>query len=195
MRRAALFLIAALVCAVGTAAGAQSRTVKRAYVKPVVCKCKNITAPGKHGNTHIVYSDGKDVAVTTGDNCLAAKSAEDEKTVGWLQGFHNTLRGESGRFFFTDKLRVYRNGKVVRTVQFADGVIYRWDFRSAGTQAAVSVGPGKRGVRYYVLVDIATGKALSRINRADYSNDNLVVDKARLPEWARGIVGEGPDEQ
>lgn len=113
---------------------------------------------------HMVTVAGKDKIVSGTDRCDDPKLADDSRTAGWLLVHHiapGDLPGPNSNYEFdiADRLVLYRNGKVLRSIEASAAMIRSWGFWEKGTQVVTYEG-GLHFAGEYYLYDIETGALL-----------------------------------
>ena len=156
-------------------ATAHAKSVTKVYLKAVKCTCSERRT---HGNVHIVYSRGRDVALTTNGLARDPLVAGDGQTVGWLTGEHCDV--DRGKHYVAHDLTIRRGSQFVRHWK-TDYPAWGWKFVDSG-KVALALGGIKRGVQEYQLRDIDSWRLLSSCQNPDY-----VIGAPPRPDWARGL--------
>lgn len=145
---------------------APAATVKRAY------------RDGQTGPVHVVYSDGRDVAVPKERGQVSTEPpriAPDRQTVGWAVDFPNY--GTS--YPIPLVLVIYRSGHILQRIGDALA-IYKWQFVAGGRRIAVSSGTVHGWTRlHFTLYDSRTGRRLKVWDGEENSTP---------PEWGASLV-------
>ncbi len=171
-------------CVQAVLAGSGGNKISKVFVWPEPCPNSGSLQQGQghqpHGNVHIVYADGRHVQATNSGNCARVALAADGHTVGWIQGPCHREEVD-GAWYVDGDLVLYRNGKVLRTL---DGRFGDFRFRKGGAQVATA-GPVLDGTCR--LWDVSTGRVLAKhVMKWGQTTRSL-------PSWARGlevIVGD-----
>jgi hypothetical protein len=134
------------------------------------------------GNLHIVFTDGKDLAVPKEkgryevaqegfENILIAKS---KRRVGWLASYMVCAQS----YPCTPELAIFENGKIIQFIKPVSGVIWNWSFIRGGDRVAIQYGfPHGDEVGAFALHDAVSGKKIS-----EYSQ----IGK-RKPDWVQEL--------
>lgn len=156
--------------------------MRRVYLSPVACKYKDCWGKGRHGNTHIVYRNGRDVKIDDqGSASDDAQISPNRRTVGWTRGEHKLCTDWSvgGTMFVNSKLVLYRNGRILHTLEVPGTFIENWHYWNNGKYVAI----GSRwhhGMGYCRLFDVTTGKLLERISTPEATRKGL--------KWAKDLT-------
>jgi hypothetical protein len=110
-----------------------------------------------------------------------ARVAPDHATVGWLALYPGCCQS----YPIPLELKVFRDGRVIRSLTGADMPIWHWRFVDHGRFVAFVQRPTHGAAPdHYELRDIASGRLL-----AEFDHDE--GDNAPLPKWARGVMRSG----
>ncbi len=146
----------------------------------------------QHGNIQLTYADIRQVQVTHGATAVGNRSTEygatanaqispDKKTVGWTQGKHQKCEDWSigGTMFVNSQLVLFRDGRVLRTLEVPGTFIENWRFWNNGKYVAI----GSRwhhGLGYVRLFDVKSGKLLERLSTPEAEQKKL--------KWAKDLT-------
>jgi hypothetical protein len=153
--------------------------VTRAQIEATRCECPE---RGQHGDVTVTMSDGTGRQLTRTGNCRDPQVARDGQTVGWLEGSHVDVWGQ--QHFLTDKLVVWRAGEVVQVAESTPdrpGIIWGWRFVDDEARVALAIGAGKRGVQWYELREITSGRTV------EVSANPAYAGSGTLPDWGTGL--------
>lgn len=139
---------------------------------------------------HTVTVAGKDKIVSGTDRCEDPKLADDGKTVGWLLVQHiapGDLPGQASNYEFdrAEWLVLYRNGKILRSIESSAFMIRSWGFWEKGTQVVIYSG-GLHFAGEYNLYDIESGALL------ETATDPVTPNS---PDWVKILQPASATEQ
>lgn len=139
---------------------------------------------------HTVTVDGKDKIVSGTDRCDDPKLSEDTGTVGWLVVSH-FFPGDlpepytQQEFDRAERLVLYRNGKILQSIEASAFMIRSWGFWEKGTQVVI-YSSGLHFAGEYDLYDVKSGVLLETA---------LDPVTSHSPDWVRSLQPASATEQ